>query len=440
MAVDWAPTLAIIFGALLALMAIGVPIAFAFLAVNVIGAYIFWNGTAGLGQLVMSIYDSVTTFALLPVPLFVLMGELMFRAGIAGRLMDVLDSWIGRLPGRLSVMAVGGGTLFATLTGSAMAGAAMLASLLVPEMEKRGYHRSMSLGPILGAGGLAILIPPSALAVLLAAIANISVGDFLLAIIVPGILTAIAFVVYIVLRCRINPALAPAYERPSMPLALRLRNTLLYGLPLVVVVFLVVGLMFLGVATATESAAAGALGCFLLSWAYGGLSRKMLAESLKATLGVTVMMLMIITGSTAFSQILAFTGASGGLVEAATSLPLSPILLVVAMQAVLMVMGCFMEPLSIMMLTVPIFFPIIKALGLSEIWFGAIMLLNMEMATITPPFGLVLFVVKGVAPAGTTLTQVYRAALPFIACEIAVVAALIAFPPLVTALPALMLK
>lgn len=434
---DWATTLAIIFGALLALMAIGVPIAFAFLAVNVVGAYFFWNGAAGLGQLVMSVYDSVTTFALLPVPLFVLMGELMFRSGIAGRLMDVLDSWIGRLPGRLSVMAVGGGTLFATLTGSAMAGAAMLASLLVPEMEKRGYHRSMSLGPILGSGGLAILIPPSALAVLLAAIANISVGDFLVVIIVPGILTAIAFVAYIVVRCRITPALAPAYDLPRVPLALRLRNTVLYGLPLVVVVFLVVGLMFLGVATATESAAAGAFGCFLLSWAYGGLNRKMLVDSLQATLGVTVMMLMIITGSTAFSQILAFTGASGGLVETATSLPLSPIWLVVAMQAVLMVMGCFMEPLSIMMLTIPIFFPIVKALGLSELWFGAIMLLNMEMATITPPFGLVLFVVKGVAPAGTTLTQVYRAALPFIVCETAVMGVLIAFPSLITSVPAM---
>lgn len=437
---DWATTLAIVFGALLALMAIGVPIAFAFLAINVVGAYLFWNGAAGLGQLVMSVYDSVTTFALLPVPLFVLMGELMFRSGIAGRLMDVLDSWIGRLPGRLSVMAVGGGTLFATLTGSAMAGAAMLASLLVPEMEKRGYHRSMTLGPILGSGGLAILIPPSALAVLLAAIANISVGDFLVAIIVPGVLTAGAFVVYIVVRCRISPHLAPAYDLPKVPLAQRLRNTLLYGLPLVVVVFLVVGLMFLGVATATESAAAGALGCFLLSWAYGGLSRRMLAESMKATLGVTVMMLMIITGSTAFSQILAFTGASGGLVEMATSLPLSALWLVVAMQAVLMVMGCFMEPLSIMMLTIPIFFPIIKALGLSPIWFGAIMLLNMEMATITPPFGLVLFVVKGVAPAGTTLTQVYRAALPFIVCETAVIGVLIAFPGLVTSLPALMAR
>lgn len=435
---EWWNTLFVIFGALLALMTIGVPIAFAFLAVNVVGAWLFWNGQAGLDQLVLSIYESVTSFSLLPVPMFVLMGELMFRSGIAGRLMDVLDSWIGRVPGRLSVMAVGGGTMFATLTGSAMAGAAMLASLLVPEMEKRGYHRSMSLGPILGSGGLAIMIPPSALAVLLAAIANISVGDFLVAIVIPGVLTAISFVAYIVTRCALNPSLAPGYDRAPVPMGLRLRNTLLYGLPLVVIVFLVVGLIFLGVATATESAAAGAIGCFVLAWAYGGLNWKMLRESLHSTLAVTVMMLMIITGSTAFSQILAFTGASSGLVEAATGLPLGPLWMVFAMQVVILIMGCFMEPLSIMMLTIPIFFPIVQALGLSPIWFAALMLLNMEMATITPPFGLVLFVVKGVAPAGTTLGHIYRAALPFIACEAAVLVLLLLFPGLVTWLPAMM--
>jgi len=435
---EWWMILLIIFGALMVLMLIGMPIAFAFLTVNLVAAWVVWNGSVGFGQLVLSIYESVTSFALLPVPLFVLMGELMFRSGIAGRLMDVLDSWIGRLPGRLSIMAVGGGTMFATLTGSAMAGAAMLSSLLVPEMEKRGYHRSMTLGPILGSGGLAIMIPPSALAVLLAAIANISVGDFLVAIVVPGLLLAVAFILYIIIRCSITPSLAPTYDLPAMPMVLRLRNTVLYGLPLLVIVFLVVGLIFLGVATATESAAAGALGCFALAWAYGGLNWKMLKESLEATLAVTVMMLMIITGSTAFSQILAFTGASGGLVEAATGLSLNPIMIIIMMQVVLLIMGCFMEPLSIMMLTIPMFFPIIQSLGFSPLWFGAIMLLNMELATITPPFGLVLFVVKGVAPPGTTLAHIYRAALPFILVELAVMALLMAFPGLITWLPGLM--
>ena len=198
--------------------------------------------------------------------------------------------------------------------------------------------------------------------------------------------------------------------------------------------------MFLGLATATESAAAGALGCFVLAWVYRGLTWKMLKESLDSTLGVSVMMLMIITGSTAFSQVLAFTGASTGSVELATSPQFSPLLGIVAMQVVMLIMGCFMEPLSIMMLTIPIFFPIIQVFGFSPLWFGAIMLLNMEMASITPPFGLVLFVVKGVAPKGTTLTDVYRAALPFIICDLLVMGILLAFPGLVTWLPALMQK
>lgn len=437
---DWSTTLLVIFAALLGLMVIGVPIAFAFLTVNVVAVYFYWNGVAGLNQLVLSIYESVTIFALLSVPLFVLMGEIMFRSGIAGRLMDVIDSWIGRIPGRLSLMAVAGGTVFATLTGSAMAGAAMLAALLVPEMQKRGYGKEMSLGPILGSGGLAIMIPPSALAVLLAAIANFSVGEFLVAIIVPGLLMGVAFAVYIVVRCSLKPELAPSYEREPVPMRLRLRNTALYGMPLFVIIFLVIGLMFLGIATATESAAAGALGCFVLAWIYRGLSWEMVKASLNSTLDVSVMMLMIITGSTAFSQVLAFTGASTGLVELATTLPVSPMLIVVAMQIVMLIMGCFMEPLSIMMLTIPIFFPIIKIFGFSPIWFGAIMLLNMEMATITPPFGLVLFVVKGVAPEGTTLTDVYRAALPFIFCDLVVMAVLLLFPATVTWLPALMQK
>jgi tripartite ATP-independent transporter DctM subunit len=296
----------------------------------------------------------------------------------------------------------------------------------------------MSFGPIIGSGGLAIMIPPSALAVLLAALANISVGDFLVAIIVPGVLMAVMFFLYIVIRCWINPSLAPAYDGPRVPFVLRLRNTLVYGLPLLVIVFLVVGLIFLGIATATEAAAAGVLGCFVLAWLYGGLNWTMLKESLLATLAITVMMLMIITGSTAFSQILAFTGASSGLVEAATSLQVEPILVIIAMQMVMLIMGCFMEPLSIMMLTIPVFFPIIEALGFSPLWFGVVMLLNMEMATISPPFGLVLFVVKGLAPVGTTMMEIYRAAIPFLLCDAVVMALLINFPGIVTWLPGLM--
>jgi tripartite ATP-independent transporter DctM subunit len=437
---EWYYTLTIIFAVFLLLMAVGVPIAFAFLAINVVCCYIFWNGAAGLSQLVLSISSSVTHYTIVSVPLFVLMGEVMFRSGIASKMMDVLDSWFGRLPGRLALMSVAGGTVFAALTGSGSAATAMLGKLLVPDMEKRGYHKAMTLGPIMGAGGLAIMIPPSALGVLLAALGQFSVGDFLVAIIVPGLMMSVAYAIYIIVRCWLQPHLAPAY--PVAPIALRqkLINTLLYIFPLFFVMFLVVGLIFLGVATPTESAALGALGTFLLAALYGGLSWRMVKESLFSSMRITVMLLMIITGSTAFSQILAFTGATSGLADLATSANVPPIVVVIIMQLILILMGMFMEPLSIMMLTVPIYYPVIQAFGYDPVWFGAIMLLNMEMATISPPFGLNLFVMRGVAPKGVTMGDVYAASIPFLLLDLLVMAILLAVPPLVLWLPGLIAK
>jgi len=290
----------------------------------------------------------------------------------------------------------------------------------------------------MAAGGLAIMIPPSALGVLLAALAQFPVGDFLVAIILPGLMMSVAYAAYIVIRCAINPTLAPAYAVESrLPLAAKLRNAAIYIFPLFFIMFLVVGLIFLGVATPTESAALGALGTFLLAALYGGLNWRMIQESLLSSMRITVMLLMIITGSTAFSQILAFTGATSGLAELATSAPVSPLVVIIIMQIILIIMGMFMEPLSIMMLTVPIYFPVIQAFGYDPIWFGAIMLLNMEMATISPPFGLNLFVMRGVAPKGVTMGDVYAASIPFLLIDLLVMAALIAYPPLVLWLPTL---
>ncbi|HEY5896725.1 MAG TPA: TRAP transporter large permease subunit [Burkholderiales bacterium] len=434
---EWYWLLTLIFGAFLALMLAGLPIAFAFMAINIVCAWLFWNGAAGLHQLVLSISDSVTHFSIVSVPLFVLMGEVMFRSGIASRMMDVLDSWFGRLPGRLALLSVAGGTVFAGLTGSGSAATAMLGKLLVPDMERRGYRHAMALGPIMASGGLAIMIPPSALGVLLAALAQFSVGDFLIAIIVPGLMMSAAYAIYVVLRCTLQPDLAPRYAVERVALGRRLKLTAIYIFPLFCIMFLVVGLMFLGIATPTESAALGALGTFVLAAAYGGLSWQMAKASVMSSLRITVMLLMIITGSTAFSQILAFTGATSGLAQIATSGKdvLGPMTIVVIMQAILIVMGMFMEPLSIMMLTVPIYFPVIKAFGYNEIWFGAIMLLNMEMATISPPFGLNLFVMKGVAPRGTTMGQVYAASIPFLLLDLVVMALLLAFPQLILWIP-----
>ncbi len=208
---EWWLSLLIAFGSLIFLLMIGLPIAFVFMAINILGVYLLWGGTTGLNQLILSIHSSVASFALVPVPMFILMGEVMFHSGVGFQMMDALDKWLGRVPGRLALLAVGGGTLFATLTGTAMGSVAMLGSVLVPEMENRGYKKQMSLGPILGAGGLAIMIPPSALAVILATLGQFSIGRLLIAIIMPGLMLAFFFTAYILIRCRLQPELAPPY-------------------------------------------------------------------------------------------------------------------------------------------------------------------------------------------------------------------------------------
>lgn len=420
------------------LFLMGVPVAFSFLFVNLIGVYVFWGGEAGLTQLILSIYRSVSTFSLLPVPLFVLMGEIMFRSGVAPKAMDVMERWLGRIPGRLSLLAVGGGTLFASLSGSAMAGCAMLGSVLVPEMEKRGYKKPMSLGPILGSGGLAMMIPPSALGVLLACLGRISVGSFLIAIIIPGIIMASLYSAYVIIRCWLQPDLAPSYQVPRVPLWEKIQLTVKYILPLGSIVFLVIGLMFLGIATPTESSALGAVGCFILAFLYRGWNWNVVKKSISGTLDITIMMFMILTGAMAFSQILAFTGASSGLIELAGGLPIPSMALLIVMQVLLIFMGTFMEPLTIMMVTLPIYMPIIKNIGFNPIWFATIMLINMEMATTSPPFGLVLFVMKGVAPVGTSMSDIYKAGLPFLVCDAIAMGLIMIFPSLALYLPDLM--
>ena len=435
---EWQFALLLIFGSLVVMMISGLPIAFGFMLVNLIGVFLFFGGTIGLEQLIFSMAASVTYFALLPLCLFVLMGEVLFHSGIGIKIIDALDKWLGRLPGRLGVLTVGGGALFSTLTGWSITTVAILGEGLVPEMERRGYKKSMSLGPILGSGGLAIMIPPSDMAILLGAIGRISIGRILIAIIVPGMLMAVLYAAYVIVRCRLQPSIAPSYKVPHVPLSEKLAVGARYILPVGVIVFLVIGVVFLGIATPTEAAATGAFGTFILAAAYKRMNWGIAKKSVNGTVQLAVMLLMIIVGATAFSQILAFSGATKGLVEVITNLSLHPILIIIGMQVIGIFLGMFMEQVSIMMITLPLFVPIILALGFSPVWFAVIFLLNMEMATTTPPFGLALFVMKGVAPSDTTMGDIYKAALPFLGLDAIVMALLIVFPMIALWLPSIM--
>lgn len=434
----WQMILLLIFGSLLILMFSGIPVALSFMLINVVGMYLLFGGAVGLETLIDSIYTTLNSFVLLPVPLFILMGEVMFHSGIAPVLIETLDKWLGRIPGRLSFLAVVVGTLFSTLTGTSLASVAMLGSALVPEMEKQGYKKPMSLGPILGSGGLAMMIPPSALAVLCGAIAEISIGKILIAIIIPGLSMAVVYAAYIIIRCICQPDLAPAYEITHVPIAEKVMATVRYVLPQGLVVFLVVGVIIFGIATPSEAAATGALGTFFIAFIYGKLTWEVVYKAVRGTLSVTGMLFLIIAGAMAFSQILGFSGASAGLSELATGLSVPPIVIIIIMQIIILFLGGFMDVVSIMMIVLPIFVPVVRALGFSPVWFAVIFLLNIEMASTSPPFGMSLFVMKGVAPKDTTMSDIYLAALPFLGCDLIVMMLLFIFPSLALWLPALM--
>ncbi|PIC64930.1 C4-dicarboxylate ABC transporter permease [Sporosarcina sp. P13] len=433
---EWWGVLALVFGSMFILFMIGLPIAFSFLTINIVGVIILWNGEAGLNQLILNIFSSVSKFSLLPIPMFILMGEIMFRTGLGFKVFDAVGKWFGNLPGRLSIVAVGSGTLFSVLSGSSVASTALLGSLLVPDMQKKGYSPAMTVGPILGSAGLATMIPPTALGILLASLASIPVGHFLFAIVVPGLLLAAIFVLYIIIRCYLQPGLAPAYDVEKVPLSEKLIGTIKYILPLGLIVFLLLGVIIIGIATPTQSAVLGALGTIVLSYFYGGLNWMKFWESLTGTLRSSVMIFMIIIGSTTFGQILSYTGVTQGLVQLVGSLEFQPIIILIIIQIVLLILGCFMEPLSIMMMTLPVLMPIASAMGFDPLWFGAIMLLNMQVATITPPFGMDLFAMKAVIPKDSiSMKEIYRAVIPFILLNLAIMALMIIFPSLTLWLP-----
>ena len=398
------------------------------------------GGEKGLFQLMRNAIDSVQNFALLPIPLFIFMGEIMFHSGVAGRAIDAIDKLIAKVPGRLSLVAVIGGTTFSSLSGSTIANTAMLGSTLLPEMYKRGYKPEISIGPIVAVGGLAMLIPPSALAVLLGSVARIPIADLLVASIIPALILAFLFFSYIIIRCTLDPTIAPAYDVSDLTWRERLSPLVKYVLPLLVIFIVVVGSIVAGIATPTESAALGTVASLIAVAAYGMLSREVFLVSVRQTLRFTVMTMFIICGSITFSQILAFSQASEGLVGLVEAAELAPLTIIIVMMAILLFLGCFMDQVSMMMITMPIFMQIIGSVDFgigdlqqTQVWFGVLALMMLEISLATPPFGLLLFVAKGVAPSGTTMGEVITSVLPFILMAMAV-AALLVFVPSITLL------
>jgi len=433
----WYEAGGLLLGCIVAGMALGIPVAFTFLLTNIVGIFVFANGWPGLIQIADNATRLVTSFTLSPIPMFILMGSLFFHTGLAIRVFDALDKLLGKLPGRLCFLTVIGGSLFSTLTGSTMANTAMLGSLLVPEMNRRGYSKKMSMGPILGTGGLAMIIPPSSLGVLLASIAQVDVGRLLIAGLLPGFLLAGLYAAMIGFQLWRDPESAPSYEIEETTWGEKLYQVCTNILPMGLVVFMVIGFIVLGWATPSESASFGVVGVVILAFIRRVLTWKAFVTSLQGTIRVAGMVFFILMNSTVFSQLLSMSGAGRGLVGWATGFDVAPLIILTAMFLVLILLGMFMDQVSMMLITVPIFYPLADSLGFDLIWFSLIVLMSLEMSATTPPFGLLLFIMLGMVE-GTTLIQVAAAALPFLFCDLILIIILVIAPGVALFLPNLM--
>jgi TRAP-type C4-dicarboxylate transport system permease large subunit len=480
---EWYWILLLLLGAILVLMFTGLPVGIAFLIVCTITAYLIYGRfgdfdtkvQSGVFQLADNAFNNLSIFAIVPIPMFLLMGELFFHTGLANRMFNAIEKLMGRVPARLSYVTVAGGTALATLSGSSMGATALLGTLMVPEMSKRGYKKSMSIGPILGTGGLAMLIPPSALAVLLGTIAEIDIGRLLIAGIIPGLVLASFYAVLIFVRVTLDPSSAPAYDVEQVSAMERVMLFARDVLPMISIIGMVVLLIMGGIATPSEAAAWGSVGVIILAVGYlfvvplivalfaaGPRAAERRRDALHAAARfwpefgaalwkslwgagrVTVIALLILLGSSLFSNVLAATGASVALIEWVTGFDVSGYVMLLMMFAILLLLGMFMDQLAMMLLTIPIFFPVLETLtfgpelaelSVKQVWFGVIMLLAMEISFTTPPFGLLLFVMQGVAPPGTKFSEICLAAIPFMACAMVLVALIIAFPGIAVWLP-----
>lgn len=432
----WMFLLAFILGFLF-LMSLGMPVAFAFFIVNLV-ASLGLMGIRGPGHMVNSIYDSLSTFTLAPVPFFILMGEIFLHSGIISRVMKSLEMWFGRIPARQSLLAAGGGTLFSTLSGNTMANTAMLGGLLVPEMRQKGYSTMMSVGPILGVGGLAMIIPPSSLAVLLGSVAQISIGGLLIGGIIPGLIIALLYVTYIMGWALLFPEETPADDDfQSTALSEKLYSLVFDVFPLFTIVFVVIGFIVLGIATPTESAALGALATLLITIYYRRFTFEMVKQALAGTLEISGMVFLIVAGSITFSRVLGFSGASRELVDVVQGMGLSPVMILIVIQLLTILLGTFMDQASMIMLIAPMAMPIVESAGINPIWFGIVFLLSMEIGLTSPPFGLMNFVMKG-AVEELTMVEIWKAAVPFIVCDLIAMAIFLSFPGLVVWLPGIL--
>ncbi|HDH87327.1 MAG TPA: TRAP transporter large permease [Desulfobacteraceae bacterium] len=432
---EWWLILIISMAVLLVLMLLGIPIAYSlgFLALMLGGLLIGPKILYLFGTLA---YGKINSFGLVAVPLFIFMAEIILVSGAARDAFDMLNKWVRAAPGGLAIASQVGCALFAAVCGASTATTAVIGGMAVPEMLKRGYEKKLATGSIAAGGALGVLIPPSILLIIYGILTETSIGQLFIAGIIPGLILAAERIIYFLVRCTINPSLGPAVRGFTWKERF---ESLWKILPLLLLALFMFGALYAGIATPTEVAAIGAFAAIVIGVAYRSIYWKELKEAFFKTGQTTSFIMWILVAAASFGFVLSYLQAPQKLVAWITSLELNPYVILIFINLLLFLLGCIMDPAAIIMVTIPMLGPLVEALGFDLVWFGIMFVVNMELAEITPPLGLNLYIMKAVSPPEVTLNDIIRGSVPFMILDIIGLALVIIFPALVLWLPSTMM-
>jgi len=421
----------LLFGGLLLFLSLGVPVVFALGGISVILAFLL-EGYTGLYTVATTTYREITDPTLITIPLFLFMGNLLIHSGISDRLFQALNYWLSGLRSGLAIVSVGVCVALA-MCGGFGPGILTMGLIAVPAMLKHSYNKSLALGSVMAGGVLGTIIPPSIIMIVFSFIARVSIGRLFFGGALPGFICAFFYIIYIATRCYFQPHLAP---KISGDVTWRMRLTSLKDviLPFLLIV-MVLGSIFLGIATPTEAAGVGAMGALIICVTLRRFTWKVILDSCLATLRISGMALWILIGATLFGIIYTTAGAQSLVMDIVKDLEVNRWLILGAMQIILLISGMFMDDYAVVTICAPIFLPVVKFLGFNTIWFSIVFLLNMQVAYLTPPFGWALILMKGVAPPEVTTKDIWQSVPPFVGIQLIVLILTMIFPQLALWLP-----
>ncbi|HWM48882.1 MAG TPA: TRAP transporter large permease [Xanthobacteraceae bacterium] len=419
---------------LFVLLAGGMPIGFAMGLTAFLGTLLLIDGGAALALLGQTAYETGLTYSLSVIPMFVLMGYIAGEAGLNESLYRACNAWLGHRRGGLALATIGACGAFAAICGSSLATAATMAQIALPEMRKYKYDDRLATGAVAAGGTIGILIPPSVVMVIYGLLTETSISALFLAGFVPGVLTVLGFMAAIAIMTRRNPNLGPPAARTPMAERFKALGSV-WGTA--VLFLLVIGGLYVGWFSPTEAASVGACGAFVLGLVNGKTPRQLLAGSLIDTVKTTAMIFTVLIGAILFNNFLILASVPNLVSDWISGLPLGKTAILLVIIAMYFVLGCLLDSLAMILLTIPIVFPIVKALGYDPVWFGIIVVMVVELGLITPPIGMNVFVIKGMAK-DVPLEAIFRGVTPFIIAQLILIALLIAFPPIALWLPSTM--